>query len=71
MTTVAALYVQAGGAYSGLDDVDPWDAWRDRFGGRRGAWVPSGHRGGTKGLTSVTPPDFRDVLLAMARSARP
>ena len=29
MTTVAALYVQTGGAYYGLDGVDPWDAARD------------------------------------------
>lgn len=27
--TVAALYVQTGGAYYGLDDVDPWDEARD------------------------------------------
>lgn len=27
--TVAALYVQAGGCYYGLDGVDPWDAARD------------------------------------------
>jgi hypothetical protein len=26
---VAALYVQTGGAYYGLDDVDPWDEARD------------------------------------------
>lgn len=29
MTTVAALYVQTGGAYFGLDGVDPWDEKRD------------------------------------------
>lgn len=29
MSTVAALYVQAGGAYFGLPDVDPWDDARD------------------------------------------
>ncbi len=27
--TVAALYVEAGGAYYGLEDVDPWDEARD------------------------------------------
>ena len=26
---IAALYVQTGGAYFGLDEVDPWDAARD------------------------------------------
>lgn len=26
---IAALYVQAGGAYYGLPDVDPWDEARD------------------------------------------
>lgn len=26
---IAALYVQTGGAYYGLDDVDPWDEQRD------------------------------------------
>jgi hypothetical protein len=28
-STVAALFVERGGAYYGLDDVDPWDAERD------------------------------------------
>lgn len=27
--TVAALFVEAGGVYSGIDDVDAWDAERD------------------------------------------
>lgn len=27
-TIVAALYVQRGGAYYGLEDVDPWDEAR-------------------------------------------
>ena len=45
------------------------DAWRDRFGGRREQWLPGEHRGGHHGLTSTTPPAFRDTLLAMARSA--
>lgn len=26
---IAALFVEAGGCYSGLDDVDPWDITRD------------------------------------------
>lgn len=29
MTTVAALYVQTGGAYYGIPGVDPWDQERD------------------------------------------
>lgn len=29
MTTVAALYVEKGGCYFGLPDVDPWDEERD------------------------------------------
>ncbi len=30
--TVAALFIEAAGAYSGLPDVDPWDATRDARG---------------------------------------
>lgn len=45
------------------------DAWRDQFKGRREQWTPSTHRGGHKGLTATTPPEFRDALLAMARTA--
>jgi hypothetical protein len=45
------------------------DAWRDRFGKRAEQWLPSTHRGGHHGLTATTPPEFRDVLLATARSA--
>ncbi len=29
MTPIAALYVQAGGSYYGIDGVDPWDEGRD------------------------------------------
>jgi hypothetical protein len=54
------------GPHGGIDN------WRDRWGGRRAQWeeggkgrYPKGHRG----LTATTPPAFRDVLLAMARSA--
>lgn len=51
MTTVAALYVETGGVYFGLTDVDPWDEARDEC--------------------AATPPAFRDLLIAIARSARP
>lgn len=50
-------------------DYGGMDAWRDAFGGRREQWTPSTHRGGHHGLTATTPPAFRDVLLAMARTA--
>jgi hypothetical protein len=43
--------------------------WRDSWGGRREQWTKGQHRGGHHGLTATTPPVFRDVLLAMARSA--
>lgn len=55
------------------------DTWRDRWGGRRAQWEEA--RGSTYnaegvrcrpshlGQTSTTPPEFRDVLLSMARSA--
>jgi hypothetical protein len=46
-------------------------AWRDAFGGRREQWTDSKHRGGHYGLSSTTPPEFRDALLEMARSALP
>lgn len=45
------------------------DHWRDRFGGRREQWSNSTHRGGHHGLTTTTPPEFRDVLIEMAHSA--
>lgn len=32
-------------------------------------WTKGQHRGGHHGLTAITPPEFRDVLLAIARSA--
>ena len=44
------------------------DGWRDRFKGRTEQWANSTHRGGHHGLTSVTPPSFRDALLSIARS---
>lgn len=56
------------------------DAWRDTWGGRRAAWEESTEsvyndegvrcRPSHLGQSSTTPPAFRDVLLAMARSAR-
>ncbi len=55
------------------------DAWRDRFKGRRESWTaskdkprgPNGERRRAShlGLTSTTPPVFRDELIAMARTA--
>jgi len=45
------------------------DAWRDSWGGRREQWTKGQHRGGHHGVTATTPPEFRDVLLDMARSA--
>lgn len=51
------------GEWGGLEN------WRDRWGGRREQWTKGEHRGGHHGLTSTTPPVFRDVLLNMARSA--
>ena len=64
---------QPNGVFGGID------AWRDKFKGRRDMWTasldkprgPDGvrRRASHLGLTSTTPPAFRDVLLAMARSA--
>lgn len=58
------------------------EEWRDRFGGRREAWIARApnravvdrdgdrrNRPSHLGLTTTTPPEFRDVLLAMARTA--
>lgn len=60
------------------------DGWRDKFKGRRESWIAGApnravvERDGDRrnrpshlGLTATTPPEFRDVLLAMARTARP
>lgn len=44
------------------------DAWRDRFKGRTEQWTKGQHRGVRHGVTAVTPPEFRDALIAMARS---
>lgn len=60
----AALYVQRGGAYFGLDGVDPWDEARDA----RTYAGPHPPRVG-KAAASRTPPAFRDVLLSIARAA--
>jgi hypothetical protein len=51
------------GPFGGLD------AWHAKWGGRREQWTTSQHRGGHYGLTSTTPPIFRDLLLDTARSA--
>ena len=46
------------------------EGWRDLWGkGRREQWTKGQHRGGHHGLTSTTPPAFRDALIRMARSA--
>lgn len=64
--------------HEGMRPAGPWggiDGWRDSWASRRDirsgrlAFVSSGHRGPQKGLTSITPPVFRDVLVAMARTA--
>jgi hypothetical protein len=52
-----------------LDGSEGLNVWRDRFKGRREQWTKDQHRGGHHGLTATTPPEFRDVLLAMARSS--
>lgn len=65
------------GEHGGIDN------WRDRFKGRRESWIAGApnravvdrdgdrrNRPSHLGLTSTTPPEFRDELLAMARSAR-
>lgn len=51
----------------------PWggiDGWRDKHKGRWEQFAPSQHRGGHHGLTAISPPDFRDVLIETARSAQ-
>ncbi len=67
------MYVQTNGCYFGLPDVDPWDEKRDegfhsaaeRARGKR-------HNGAIKRLgkneRAATPTEFRDLLIAMARS---
>ncbi len=59
----------AGSIGEGRPEFGGIDAWRDAWGKRREQWTNSTHRGGHHGLTATTPPAFRDVLLAMARSA--
>lgn len=51
------------GLWGGLEN------WRDRFKGRREQWQKGNHRGGHHGLTSTTPPAFRDALIALAETA--
>jgi hypothetical protein len=55
--------VEPNGQWGGIEH------WRDRFKGRREQWTKAPHRGGHYGKTSVTPPEFRDALLSLARSA--
>lgn len=55
---------QPNGPWGGLEN------WRDRFKGRHEQWTKGQHRGGHHGLTATTPPEFRDALIAMARTAR-
>ena len=58
------------------------DAWRDKFKGRRESWIAGApnrsvvdrdgdrrNRPSHLGLTSTTPPEFRDALLDIARTA--
>lgn len=50
----------------------PWggiDGWRDAHRGRFEQFTKGTHRGGHKGLTAITPPAFRDVLIDMARTS--
>lgn len=57
------------GPWGGIDGWrDSWLSDRDKRSGLA-AFKSSGHTGPHKGLTSLTPPEFRDVLLDMARSA--
>lgn len=66
---------QPNGPHGGMD------AWRDRFKGRKESWISSKdkepgangerRRGSNLGLTSTTPPEFRDILITMARTALP
>jgi hypothetical protein len=53
------------GEFGGIDN------WRDRWGGPREAYTDKAtlDKGNHLGLTSTTPPEFRDVLLEMAASA--
>jgi len=63
-------------------ELGGFDAWRDAFKGRRMSWIAGAPNRGTLeregdtrarpahlGLTSTTPPEFRDILIATARSA--
>jgi hypothetical protein len=57
---------------AGDEPNGPWgglENWRDRWGGRHEQWTKGHHRGGHHGLTATTPPEFRDQLVAIARTA--
>lgn len=60
---IAALYVQTGGAYYGLDDVDPWGGNHIKSGETR-------PRVG-KAAASRTPEEFKWELVRIAKNSRP
>lgn len=69
---VAALYVDPNGVYAGLPDVDVWDEQREPphthvvgagIHSGESTWAPRDN------ASMRTPEAFRDVLLAMARTA--
>lgn len=57
----------ATGDSANQDEYGGLHAWARNA--RREQFTPSRHRGSHYGLASITPPDFRDVLIGMARSA--
>lgn len=67
---IAALYVETGGCYFGLPDVDPWDELRDAR-KYEGPWSVVAMVSGKDKIRirNATPIAFRDVLLSIARSA--
>jgi hypothetical protein len=71
---IAALYVESGGAYFGLDGVGPGGEARDARtykGPHPVVAHPPCQRWGGKNKTAIrnaTPGSFRDVLLSIARS---
>ena len=59
---LAALYVEADGAYFGIDNVDPWDEARD-------VRKYSGPNPVVAHDRVHTPAEFRDLLLGIAATA--